>query len=37
MIYQYSANKNIKFKTPMLRSDLCYDIDAYFVVKGTKS
>ena len=30
---QYSVNKNIKFKTPMLRSDL-YDFnDAYIVVK----
>ena len=28
-------NKNVKFKTPMLRSDLCNYSDAYFVVKGT--
>ena len=25
---QYSVNKNIRFKTPMLRSDLCDYIDA---------
>ena len=31
---QYSVNKNIRFKTPMLRSDLCYDNDACIVVKG---
>ena len=31
---QYSANKNIKFKTSMLRSDLCDYSDAYIVVKG---
>ena len=28
---QYSVNK----KTPRLRSNLCYYIDAYIVVKGT--
>ena len=28
----YSVNKNIRFKTSMLRSDLC---DPYIVVKGT--
>ena len=33
---QYSVNKNIVFKTPMLRSDM-YDYgDRNFVVKGTK-
>ena len=33
---QYSSNKNIRFKTLMLRSDLCnYYSDAYIVVKGT--
>ena len=31
---QYSVNKNIRFKTPMLRSDLCYCSDACIVVKG---
>ena len=30
---QYSAN-NIRFKTSMLRSDLCEYCDAYTVVKG---
>ena len=32
---QYSVNKNISFKTPMLRSDLCDHSDTYIVVKGT--
>ena len=32
---QYSFNKNIRFKTSMLRSDLCDYSDAYIVVKGT--
>ena len=32
---QYSFNKNLKFKTPMLRSDLCYYSVAYNVVKGS--
>ena len=31
---QYSLNKNIRFKTLMLRSDLCGYSDAYIVVKG---
>ena len=31
---QYSGNKNIKFKTSTLRSDLCDYSDAYIVVKG---
>ena len=30
---QYSANRNIRFKTPMLRSDLCDHCDAYIVAK----
>ena len=30
---QYSANRNIRFKTPMLRSDLCDNCDAYIVAK----
>ena len=38
MIYQvirYSVSNNIRFKTPMLRSDLCDYSDAYIVVKET--
>ena len=31
---QYSASKNIRFKTSMLRSNLCDYSDAYIVVKG---
>ena len=31
---QYSVNKNIRFKTVMLRSDLCDYRDAYIVIKG---
>ena len=31
----YSANKNIWFKTSMLRSDLCDYSNAYIVIKGT--
>ena len=30
----YSVNKEIKIKTPILRSDLCDYSDAYIVVKG---
>ena len=30
----YRVNKEIRIKTPMLRSDLCDFSDAYFVVKG---
>ena len=30
----YSTNKQIRFKTPSLRSDLCDYNDAYIVVKG---
>ena len=30
---QYSLNKNITFKTSMLRSDLCDNSDAYVIVK----
>ena len=30
----YNANKEIRIKTPMLRSDLCDFSDAYIVVKG---
>ena len=32
---QYSVNKNIKFKTPMVRSNLCDYKDAFIVVKET--
>ena len=32
---QYSANKNIRFKISMLRSDLCDYSDAYIAAKGT--
>ena len=31
----YSENKSIRFKTPMLRSDLCDYADAYILVNGT--
>ena len=30
-----SVNKEIRIKITVLRSDLCYFIDAYIVVKGT--
>ena len=30
----YKPNKQIRFKTSMLRSDLCDFSDAYIVVKG---
>ena len=31
-VLQYSVNKNISFKIPMLRSDLCYYSEEYIVV-----
>ena len=31
---RYKPSKQIRFKTSMLRSDLCDFIDAYIVVKG---
>ena len=31
---QYSVNKDINFKTPMLRPELCDYNDAYIAVKG---
>ena len=31
----YNVNKPIRFKTPMLRSNLCDYSDAYILVKGT--
>ena len=30
----YSPNKEIRIKTPMIRSDLCSYFDAYIAVKG---
>ena len=30
----YNTNKQIRFETFMMRSDLCYYSDAYIVVKG---
>ena len=32
---KYNENKSIRFKTPMLRSNLCDCSDAYILVKGT--
>ena len=32
---QYSVNKNIRFKTSMVRLDLCDYSDAYIIVKGS--
>ena len=32
---RYNPSKQIRFKTSMLRSDLCDFSDAYIVVKGT--
>ena len=32
---RYKPSKQIRFKTSMLRSDLCDYSDAYIVVKGT--
>ena len=31
----YNENKSIRFKTPMLRLNLCDYSDAYILVKGT--
>ena len=31
----YNENKSVRFKTPMLRSDLCDYSDAYILVNGT--
>ena len=33
--HTYNENKSIRFKTPMLRSNLCDYSDAYILVKGT--
>ena len=35
LIDTYNENKSIRFKTPMLRSNLCDYSDAYILVKGT--
>ena len=32
---QYSVNKNVRFKTLLIRSNLCNYSDAYIIVKGT--
>ena len=32
---RYNENKSIRFKTPMLRSNLCDYSDAYILVNGT--
>ena len=34
LLNTYNENKSIRFKTPMLRSDLCDYSDAYILVKG---
>ena len=33
-MYKWKVNKEIRIKTPVLRSDLCDVSDAYIVVKG---
>ena len=33
----YNTNKQIKFKTAMLKSSLCHYSDSYILVKGTKT
>ena len=35
LLKTYNKNKSIRFKTPMLRSNLCDYSDAYILVKGT--
>ena len=35
LLNAYKENKSIRFKTPMLRSNLCDYSDAYILVKGT--
>ena len=35
LLNTYNENKSIRFKTPMLRSNLCDYFDAYIIVKGT--
>ena len=35
LLNTYNENKSIRFKTPMLRSNLCDYSDAYILIKGT--
>ena len=35
LLNTYNKNKSIRFKTPMLRSNLCDYSDAYILAKGT--
>ena len=35
LLNTYNKNKSIRFKIPMLRSNLCDYSDAYILVKGT--
>ena len=35
LLNMYNKNKSIRFKTPMLRSNLCDYFDAYILVKDT--
>ena len=35
LLNTYNKNKSIRFKTPMLRSNLCDYSDAYILVKGS--
>ena len=35
LLNTYNKNKSIRFKTPMLRSNLCDYSDAYILVKST--
>ena len=35
LLNTYNENKSIRFKTPMLRSNLCDYSDAYILVNGT--
>ena len=35
LLNTYNENKSIRFKTPMLRSNLCDYSDTYILVKGT--
>ena len=35
LLNTYNENKSIRFKTPMLKSNLCDYSDVYILVKGT--
>ena len=35
LLNTYNENKSIRFKTPILRSNLCDYSDAYILIKGT--